>query len=219
MNKSETVQQAVSCIRDGMTIMVGGFMAAGTPDTLIDALVEKGVRGLTLVSNDTAFPGKGVGKLIDAGLVKKVIASHIGTNPVTGKLMNAGEIEVQLVPQGTLVERIRSGGAGLGGVLTPTGIGTVVEEGKEKIVVGGKEFLLELPLRADVALVKAFRADLSGNLAFRRAARNFNPVMATAADLVIAETEQLVDIGEMDPDAVMLPGIFVDVVVCREEEK
>lgn len=217
MNKSATVQQAVSRIRDGMTIMVGGFMAAGTPDTLIDALVEKGIRGLTLVSNDTAFPGKGVGKLIDAGLVKKVIASHIGTNPVTGKLMNAGEIEVQLVPQGTLVERIRSGGAGLGGFLTPTGIGTVVEEGKEKIVVGGKEFLLELPLRADVALVKAFRADLSGNLAFRRAARNFNPVMATAADLVIAETEQLVEIGEIDPDAVMLPGIFVDMVVCQGE--
>ncbi|MEW6661674.1 MAG: acetate CoA-transferase subunit alpha [Bacillota bacterium] len=219
MNKAVTIKKALAYLRDGMTVMIGGFMAAGTPHALIQAMVEKGLKDLTIIVNDTAFPGVGIGKLIDARAVKKVIASHIGTNPVTGKLMTGGEIEVDLVPQGTLVERIRCGGAGLGGVLTPTGTGTVVEQGKQKLFVNGREYLLELPLRADVALIKAHRADKAGNLTFRRAARNFNPVMATAADLVIAETEHLLEIGGLDPDEIMAPGIFVHMVIQPEGGK
>jgi acetate CoA/acetoacetate CoA-transferase alpha subunit len=146
--------------------------------------------------------------------VKKIIASHIGTNPETGRQMIAGETVVELVPQGTLAERIRAGGAGLGGILTPTGLGTVVEEGKEKLLVNGKEYLLELPLRADIALLKAYKADKAGNLIYRQSARNFNPIMALAADLVIVEVEEVVEVGEIKPDEVMTPGILVDKVVC-----
>ncbi|EGO62229.1 butyryl-CoA:acetoacetate CoA-transferase alpha subunit [Acetonema longum DSM 6540] len=193
--------------------MIGGFLGVGTPEKLVDALVSQGTGGLTLVCNDTSFPDKGMGKLIVSKQAKKVIISYMGGNPEGARQMNAGELEVELSPQGTLAERIRSGGAGLGGVLTPTGLGTVVAEGKQVLTIDGKEFLLEKALHADVALIKAYKADRAGNLIFRRAARNFNPVMATAADLVIVEAEHIVEPGEMDPDQVMTPGIFVDYLV------
>lgn len=203
--------------RDGMTIMFGGFMGVGTPAGLVDALLRSGVERLTLIGNDTAFPETGVGPLVVSGQVERVIVSHIGTNPETGRRMLAGEIAVELVPQGTLIERIRCGGAGLGGVLTPTGVGTSVEEGKSKHVVDGREYLIELPLRADLALIGARRADRSGNLVYERAARNFNPVIAFAADRVIAEVDELVDVGAIDPDHVMTPGALVDHILLRRE--
>lgn len=207
-----------SFFRDGMSIMYGGFMGVGSPPVLIEALLQSGVRDLTIIGNDTAFAESGVGPLIAARRVRKVIASHIGTNPETGRQMIAGDIEVVLVPQGTLIEQIRCGGAGLGGILTPTGIGTVVEEGKQKIVVNGIEYLLELPLRADIALVKAAQADRSGNLVYELAARNFNPTIAMAADVVIAEVDEIVETGTIAPDHVMTPGALVDYLVCMQEE-
>lgn len=216
LNKISTAGQAITRIKDGMTVMVGGFLAVGTPKALVDALVQTGVKDLTLVANDTATPELGVGKLVINRQVKKAIVSHIGTNPETGRQMMAGELNVDLTPQGTLAERIRAGGSGLGGILTPTGVGTVVEQGKQKITLEGKEYLLELPLRADVALIYAHKADKAGNLVFRRSARNFNPVMALAADLVIAEVGQLVEVGDIDPDEVMVPGIVVDCIVTGE---
>lgn len=213
MAKLVTATEAISHIKDGMSIMVGGFMGVGTPEKLIDALINSGIKNLTLIANDTAFPGKGIGKLIDASCLKTVIASHIGTNPVTGQLMNSGNLEVKLIPQGTLAEQIRSGGAGLGGILTPTGVGTTVEKGKTVITINKRRYLLELPLRADVALVKAYKADEVGNLIYRRSARNFNPIMATAADLVIVEVEETLAIGKLDPDQVVTPGLFIDFIV------
>jgi len=200
-----------------MTIMFGGFMGVGTPPLLIEALLESGVKDLTIIGNDTAFVDTGVGPLISSGRVKKVIASHIGTNPETGRRMIAGEMLVELVPQGTLIERIRCGGAGLGGFLTPTGVGTVVEEGKQKIVQNGVEYLLELPLRADLALVHAHTADCSGNLTYQLTARNFNPIIALAADLVIAQADQMVDVGSILPDQVITPGALIDYVVVSPE--
>jgi acetate CoA/acetoacetate CoA-transferase alpha subunit len=199
--------------RDGFSIMFGGFMGAGTPEGIVSVLLEKGVKNLTLIGNDTAFPETGVGPLICGGGVEKVIVSHIGTNPITGKKMIAGEMQVELIPQGTLAERIRCGGAGLGGVLTPTGVGTVVEEGKSKIVVGDREFLLELPMKADWAILKAKKADVAGNLVYERANRNFNPLMALAAEKVIVEVDEIVPVGEIDPDMVMTPAALVDYMV------
>jgi acetate CoA/acetoacetate CoA-transferase alpha subunit len=193
--------------------MIGGFLGTGTPESLVDGLVEKKIKDLTIIANDTAFIDKGVGKLVVNKQVKKAIVSHIGTNPETGRQMNAGEMEVILVPQGTLAERIRCAGAGLGGVLTPTGVGTVVEQGKEKKEIDGKTYLLELPLKADIALIKAAKADTMGNLVYRRAARNFNPLMAMAADFVIVEAEEIVEVGGLDPDEIMTPGIFVDLII------
>lgn len=213
MNKVTTADAIIARISDGDTLMVGGFLGVGTPEMLVDAIKSKGLRNLTLIANDTAFPDRGVGKLVVNRQVGKVIVSHIGTNPETGRQMNAGEMAVELVPQGTLVERIRAGGAGLGGVLTPTGIGTPAEAGKEKIVVQGQEYLLELPLKAKLALIKAYKADTQGNLVFRMTSRNFNPIMATAAAFVAVEAEHVVQVGEIEPDEVMLPGIFVDAVV------
>lgn len=213
MSKITTIEQAMQNIEDGMTLMIAGFLAVGTPEVLVDALVVQGTKQLTVIANDTAFPDKGIGKLVVDGRLKKVIVSHIGTNPETGRQMNTGKIEVELVPQGTLAERVRAGGAGLGGILTPTGIGTMVAEGKEVITVDGKRFLLEKPLRADVALIKAYQADTAGNLLFRRSARNFNPLMAMAAKVVIVEAENIVEAGQIDPDQVMTPGIFVDWIV------
>ncbi|MFZ5753156.1 MAG: acetate CoA-transferase subunit alpha [Bacillota bacterium] len=213
MNKLTTRQEAIAKFADGQTIMIGGFLGTGTPESLVDGLVELNVKNLTVIANDTAFVGKGIGKLVVNKQAKKVIVSHIGTNPETGRQMNAGELEVDLVPQGTLAERIRSAGAGLGGILTPTGIGTIVEKGKEKITVNGKTYLLETPLRADIALIKAAKADTYGNLVYNRSARNFNPLMAMAADLVIVEAEEIVDVGSLDPDEIMTPGIFVDMVI------
>lgn len=197
-------------LRDGMTIMFGGFMGIGTPQLLVNEIIKSGVRNLTIIGNDTGFVDTGVGPLIANGQVKKVIASHIGTNPETGRRMIAGEMEVELVPQGTLIERIRCGGAGLGGVLTPTGVGTVVEENKQKIEVNQVTYLLELPLRADLAILQAAKADRLGNLVYSLTARNFNPMMALAADTVITQFDQLVEIGELAPDYVMTPGALVD---------
>ena len=211
--KQITVHEAMNYIKDGDCIMVGGFLNCGAPETLIEGVVVFGKKNLTLIANDTAFPDAGVGKLVVSRQFKKVIVSHIGTNPETGRQMNAGELDVDLVPQGTLAERIRSAGFGLGGILTPTGVGTPVEAGKQKLTIDGKDYLLELPIKADVALVKAYKADKAGNLVFRKAARNFNPLMATAADLVIVEAQNIVEIGEIDPDEVMTPGIFVNYLV------
>lgn len=213
MSKATTLQKVLQEIQDGMTLMVGGFLAVGTPEVFIDGILNKGIKELTIIANDTAFPDKGIGKLVVNRQLKKVIVSHIGTNPETGRQMNAGELEVELVPQGTLAERIRAGGAGLGGVLTPTGLGTIVGEGKTVITVDGEEFLLEKPLKADVALIKAHTADTAGNLIFHRSARNFNPLMAMAANVVIVEAENIVEAGQIDPDQVMTPGILVDWIV------
>jgi acetate CoA/acetoacetate CoA-transferase alpha subunit len=200
-------------LQDNQTMMIGGFLETGTPDNLIDIVLDEGIKGITLIANDTGFPDKKLGSLIVEKRVKKVIASHVGTNPETGRQMNEKEIDVELVPQGTLAERVRSQGVGLGGILTPTGVGTVVEEGKEKILIEGQEYLLEKPIQADVALIKAWKADEEGNLIYRYAARNFNPLMAMAADLVIVEAEEIVPAGTFDANEVMTPGVFVDYVV------
>lgn len=213
MNKVTNLGQAIDLIHDGMTIMVGGFMTVGTPEQLMDALAAKGVKDLTIICNDAGLPGKGVAKLIANRQVKRLIASHIGLNPEAGQLMNAGEMAVELVPQGTLAERIRCGGSGIAGFLTPTGVGTVVEEGKQKITVDEKTYLLELPLKADVALLFAHQADTMGNLVYRRSTRNFNPPMAMAASITIALVREVVEAGAIDPDHVITPGILVDHVV------
>jgi acetate CoA/acetoacetate CoA-transferase alpha subunit len=217
LNKVISVKEAVDMIHDGMTIMVGGFLGCKNPFKIIDAIVEKGIKDITLIANDTAFPEVGIGKLIVNKQVKKLIASHIGTNKETGNQMNSGEIEVELVPQGTLAERIRAAGAGLGGILTPTGLGTIVAEGKTIIGVDGKEYLLEKPLKADIALIVGAVVDKKGNARYSKATRNFNPLMATAADIVIVEADKIVEVGEIDPDDVMTPGIFVDFIVGGSE--
>lgn len=215
MKGALTPQAAAAMIPDGARLMIGGFMAVGSPDRLIDALVARGARGLTVIANDTAIPGKGIGKLISAGAVACVIASHIGLNPETQARMISGEIVVELVPQGTLIERIRAGGMGLGGVLTPTGLGTEVEDGKRVIEVDGQPFLLETPLKADFALVGAWQADYVGNLSYSLTAHNFNPVIALAGATVIAEPESIVPVGVIPPDAVKTPGVLVDHLLVR----
>lgn len=213
MSKVATRQEALEKFANGQTIMIGGFLAVGTPESLVDGLVEKNVNDLTVIANDTGFVDKGVGKLVVNKQTKRVIVSHVGTNPETGRQMNAGEMQVELVPQGTLAERIRSAGAGLGGILTPTGVGTIVEEGKQILTINGKKYILELPLHADLALIKAAKADTSGNLVYRRSSRNFNPLMAMAANYVIVEAEEIVDVGVLDPDEIMTPGILVHMII------
>ncbi len=215
MGKTLSIEEAVAKIPDGASLMIGGFMGVGSPHRLIDELVRQDKKDLTVIANDTARPGVGIGRLIDARLVKKVVASHIGTNPETQRQMIAGEIVVDLVPQGTLAERSRAGGHGLGGVLTPTGVGTAVADGKQSVVVDGRTFLLELPLRADVALINARRADHLGNLTFALTARNFNPLMAMAAATVIAEPMEIVPVGAIAPDDVATPSVLVDHIVSR----
>jgi len=210
-----SLADAVALIPDGASLMIGGFMAVGTPESVIDELVRQGKRNLTVIANDTAAPGVGIGKLIGARLVKKVIASHIGTNPETQALMIAGEMEVDLVPQGTLIERIRAGGFGLGGILTATGLGTVVEQGKQKVAVDGKDYLVEPALRADFALVNAFLADYLGNLAYALTGRNFNPVIAMAADTVIVAADNIVPVGVIPPDHVVTPAALVDYLITQ----
>ena len=211
MSKQITIDQAVEMIKDGQTVMIGGFLAVGSANRIIEAMVKAGKKDLTIICNDTAYPEIGSGLLVASGCVKKCIVSHIGTNPITEHKMKAGEIEVELVPQGTLAERIRIGGAGIGGFLTTTGLGTLAEEGKRKIEVEGKEYLLELPLRADVALIGASVADKYGNLIYRGTSQNFNPMMATAADLVIAEAKESVE--NLAPEAIKTPYLFVDYIV------
>ena len=213
MNKVSTKQEAAKLFSYGQVLMIGGFLAVGTPEVLVDTLVESNVGGLTIITNDTAYVGKGVGKLVVNKQVRKAIVSHIGTNPETGRQMHAGELDVELTPQGSLAEKIRCGGSGLGGVLTPTGVGTLVEKGKEIKEIVGKKYLLELPLHADVALIKAAKADRFGNLVYRRSSRNFNPLMAMAADFVIVEAEQIVETGTLDPDEIMTPGVLVNMII------
>jgi acetate CoA/acetoacetate CoA-transferase alpha subunit len=216
MKKTIKLAEAVARIPDGARLMIGGFMAVGTPPRLIAEMVRQGKRDLTIIANDTARPGVGIGKLIDAKLVRRVITSHIGTNPETQRQMLAGEIEVELVPQGTLAERIRAGGYGLGGVLTPTGVGTLVEQGKQTVEVEGHTFLLETALKADFAFVYAKQADYIGNLAYALTARNLNPLMAMATEIVLAEAQNIVPVGVIPPDAVMTPAVLVDHLISKE---
>jgi len=213
--KTVSVKDAVDLIPDGASVMIGGFMGVGTPERLVDELVRQHKSELSLVCNDAAVPGRGVGKLIDAALVSTLTASHIGLNPKVQAQMIANKIAVDLVPQGTLVERIRAGGCGLGGVLTPTGVGTIVEGDKRQIVIDGKTFLVETALRSDFALVHAFLADYLGNLSFALTARNFNPVMAMAADTVIVTAEHIVPVGVIAPDHVVTPAPLVDYIVAN----
>jgi acetate CoA/acetoacetate CoA-transferase alpha subunit len=218
MNKETSLENAMAHIKSSMTIMSNGFMGVKSAETIIDAMVDQRIANLTLISTDSAVPGQGAGKLIGNRCVRKLYASHIGLNPETGAMMNSGEIEVELIPQGTLAERIRCGGSGLGGVLTLTGIGTEVEKGKQKINVDGKDYLLELPLHADVAIIKGSVCDRAGNVYYRGTSKNFSTVMAMAADYVIVETDEIVEIGDLSPEQVMTSGIFVDSVVLAAEK-
>jgi acetate CoA/acetoacetate CoA-transferase alpha subunit len=213
--KVVSLQEAVAMMPAGATVMVGGFMGVGTPERLLDELVHQQKTGLTLISNDAAAPGKGVGKLFDAALVSRLTASHIGLNPKAQQQMLANQLAVELIPQGTFVERIRAGGCGLGGVLTPTGVGTTVAEGKRQIEIDGKTFLLETALHAQFALVHAFLADYLGNLSYALTSRNFNPIMAMAADTVIVTAEHIVPVGVIAPDHVVTPAPLVDYLIAK----
>jgi len=213
--KTVSLEKAVAMIPDGASLMVGGFMGVGTPERVMDELTRQGKRDLTVIANDTATPERGIGKLVTAGAVRKAIVSHIGLNPETQKKMIAGEMEVELVPQGTLIERLRAAGHGLGGILTPTGVGTKVEEGKRKIEIDGASWLLETALKADFALVEAFLSDYYGNLVYALTARNFNPVIAMAANTVIVDAAHIVPVGMISPDHVVTPAVLVDYVVAH----
>lgn len=217
-NKIVSVQEAVSHIKDGSTVMIGGFLACGTSEIMMDAIVEKGVKDLTIIGNDTAYEGVGAGKLICAKQVKHVIASHIGTNKETGAQMTSGETEVTLVPQGSLAEKIRAAGMGLGGVITPTGVGTDVAEGKQPITIDGVDYIIEPPLKADVAILKGSIVDKIGNVYYDATSKNFQEVMALAADTVIVEAEKLVEVGELDPNYIMTPAILVDYIIVGGEK-
>lgn len=216
MCKTITITEALTHINDGDTVMVGGFMANGTPEKLIDALVEKGVKDLTLICNDAGLIDQGVGKMVMNKQFSTIIASHIGLNKEAGRQMTAGETEIQLVPQGTLAEQIRAGGFGLGGFLTPTGIGTLVEEGKQIITIDGQDFLLERPIKADIALILANKADTNGNLQYTGSENNFNQIMAANATTTIVQAREIVELGEIDPNFVHTPGIFVNYLVEGE---
>jgi acetate CoA/acetoacetate CoA-transferase alpha subunit len=213
MSKLVKPEELRHLFKDGMTIMIGGFLGCGTPHKIIDKIIEANVKDLTIIANDTSFVDRGIGRLVVNRQVKKVIASHIGTNSETGRLMNEGLMEVELVPQGTLIERIRAGGSGLGGVLTPTGIGTIVEEGKQKVTIKGKEYLIELPLRADLSIIRGTIVDEFGNTFYKGTTRNFNPLIAMAAEKVVVETEKLVKVGELNPDYVITPGVLIDYII------
>jgi acetate CoA/acetoacetate CoA-transferase alpha subunit len=208
-----SITEAASFVKQGSSLMVGGFLGVGSPECIISAIVETGVEELFLIANDTSVDGKPLARLVELKRVKKAIASHIGTNSFSDKYMHEGIMEIEIVPLGTLTERIRAHGYGLGGFLTPTGVGTLVEQGKQKINVDGKDYLLELPIGADVAIVKAWKADLMGNLVYRKSARNCNPLVASAGKITIAEVEHIVDVGEIDPEDVHTPGIFVNYLV------
>ena len=210
MNKVLTsADEAVVLVPEGATIMVGGFGVCGLPENLLAALHARGTRGLTIISNNAGVDGFGAGMLLNARQVRKMISTYVGENKEFERQFLSGEIEAELVPQGTFSERIRAGGAGIGGFFTPTGYGTLVAEGKETRTIDGKPYVLEAPLHADFAFVRAWKGDRDGNLVYRRTARNFNPMMATAARVTIAEVEHLVEPGEIDPDHVVTPGIYV----------
>lgn len=212
-NKVVSLADAMELFRDGMTLMYGGFGGIGTPPTLMKALVEKGVRDLDIIANDAGFPHVGPGPLFVNRMVRRLLASHIGSNPVAGEQMSRGELEVEFSPQGTLAERIRAGGMGLGGILVDVGLGTVAEQGKQKLTLDGRDFLVEPALTAEVAVVFAAKADPLGNLVFDKTARNFNPLVAMAGDITIAEAVEIVPVGALDPECIVTPGIFVDMVV------
>ncbi|MEJ9230379.1 CoA transferase subunit A [Peribacillus butanolivorans] len=212
-NKIVTLEEALEYITDGCTLMYGGFGGVGTPPTLIQGILDKGVKELTLIGNDTGFPDIGIGRLVTLERAKKVIASHIGSNPNAGRLMTEGKLQVEFSPQGTLAERIRAGGVGLGGIFVDVGIGTIAEEGKDKMVIDGKEYLIETALTSEVSIVYAKKADPLGNLVFDMSARNFNPLVAMAGAFTIAEVEEIVPVGELDPECIATPGIYVDMVI------
>ena len=214
MKKVISAKEAASLIKDGSTIMVGGFLSCGVADKVIDELVKKNTKNLTMICNDTSVQNADKGKLIENNQVKKVITTHIGTNPVTGEKMHAGQIEVEFYPMGTLVEKIHAKGSGLGGVLTPTGIGTILEEGKKIVEIKGKKYIFEEPLGADFAIIYGTKVDKFGNVSFEGTTRNFNTSMATAADVVIVQADELVDC--LNPNEVVIPGIFIDYIVNRE---
>ncbi len=220
-SKIMTAKEAVAGIKDGASIMVGGFMACGTPEILIDALVEKGVKNLTIICNDAGVPGRGVGKLVSNGQIKTLIASHVGLNPEVAQRMNTDveedKLECILVPQGTLAERIRAGGTGLGGFLTSTGVGTIVAEGKQVIHIDGRDYLLEKPLKAEFALIRGSVTDRFGNTTYNGTTRTFNPMMAAAADYVIVGACEIVEVGDIDPNNIVTSGIFVDAIAGGEK--
>jgi acetate CoA/acetoacetate CoA-transferase alpha subunit len=209
------LERAVEMIPDGASLLIGGFMGVGTPERLVDELVRQGKRDLTVIANDTAKPGVGIGKLVSAKALRKAIVSHIGLNPETQKQMNSSQLDVDLVPQGTLIERIRAAGYGLGGVLTPTGVGTIVDQNKQHIEVDGKKYLVETPLHADFALVHAFLADYLGNLSYALTARNFNPVIAMAGEVVVSDADHIVPVGVIAPDHVVTPAPIVDYLIAN----
>lgn len=213
MDKVVSIDKAMEKLRSGITVLIPGFVNIGVPETLIRGIIDKGYKDLTVISNNTSVKGRGIGLLVHDNRIRHLICSHIGSNTETVEKVVAGQIDVTFVPQGTLCERVRAGGTGIGGILTPTGLGTPVAEGKPVIEVDGKKYLLEKPLRGDVALIHAWKADRMGNLVYRRTARNFNPIFATAADFVIAEAEQIVEVWELDPDSIGTPGCLVDMVV------
>ncbi len=215
MNKKISLQDAVALVKDGMTIMVGGFLSAGGPKDIMDALAQSGVKDLTLICNDTTFADKTHGQLFKNKQIKRVICSYIGANPHSIDQMNSGELEVEFSPQGTLAERIRAKGAGLGGVLTPTGLGTLVAEGKDTIFVDGKEYIVEKPVGADIAFIGASISDEIGNLIYIGTTQNYNPMMATAADIVVVEAEKVVPKGSIPPEQVHTPAIFVDYIYSK----
>jgi acetate CoA/acetoacetate CoA-transferase alpha subunit len=200
-------------VHSGMTVLIPGFVNVGVPEKLIQGMIDKDVRDLKVISNNTSVKGRGIGLLVHDGRIGHITCSHIGSNTETVEKVVSGELNVTFVPQGTLCERVRAGGAGIGGILTPTGLGTPIAEGKEIISVDGVDYLLEKPLRADVALIHAWKADKMGNVVYHRTARNFNQIWATAADWVIVEAEEIVEVGELDPDLIMTPGALVDAVV------
>jgi acetate CoA/acetoacetate CoA-transferase alpha subunit len=212
--KITTLEKALEHFYDGMTLMFGGFGGVGSPPTLIDGILEKGVKDLTLIGNDTGFPHIGIGKIVSQGRAKKVIASHIGSNPIAGKMMNAGELEVEFSPQGTLAERIRAGGVGLAGILTDIGMDNeLVTKDKEKVRINGKEYLVETALTAEVSIVFAKKADPYGNLIYDKSARNTNPIVAMAGDITIVEAEEIVPLGSLNPEDIITPGVFVDLII------
>lgn len=213
MDKVVSIDKAMEKLRDGLTILIPGFVNIGVPETLIKGIIEKGYKNLNIISNNTSVRGRGIGLLVHENRIRHITCSHIGSNTETVDKVVAGEIDITFVPQGTLCERVRAGGAGIGGVLTPTGLGTPVAEGKPVIELDGKKYLLEKALRGDVALIHAWKADRMGNLVYRRTARNFNAIFATAADFVIAEAEEIIEIGELDPDHIHTPGCLVDMII------
>lgn len=216
MKKVITAKEAAQLIKDNSTLMVGGFLSCGAPEKVLKAISEEDIKGITLICNDTSIPNKDKGLLIQKDkLVKKVITTHIGTNPISGQKMQSGELEVEFYPMGTLVEKIHAKGSGLGGVLTPTGVGTILEEGKKIVEIKGKKYIFEEPLGADVAVIYGTTVDKYGNVKYHGTSRNFNTSMATAADIVVVEAENFVD--EIHPDEVIIPSIFIDYIVKREE--